>query len=484
MNFRLIFTSALLILIATSCKKFIEVDSPITSVSSKDVYNTDATAIGAMTSLYANLSSGSPIYPVELTSLSCIGGVSADELDYYLAAGNQTLAVYYQNTLTSLNVGNDFFGKTFQRIYVTNAALEGLKMSAGLTPNVKQQLLGEAHFMRAFYYFYLVNLYGDVPLVLSSDYTTNAVIRKSSKMQVYNQIIEDLKEAKSLLSGGFLKGDLINLYSVGSEERVRPTKWAATFLLSRAYLFIGDWASAELQASIVLANTVQFRLESVDKVFLKNNEEAVWQLPSILYTYNTQEASVFILPDEGPSSSYPVYLNNELIKDFEVGDKRRANWIGSVNANGTTYYYPYKYKVKQSSSANAPITEYSTVMRLAELYLIRAESRTQLGKLSDAISDVDQIRTRAGLPLISDTKPTVGKDDLLALILNEKRIEFFTEWGHRWLDLKRIGKVDEVMTKVTPKKNNGTAWKSYQQYYPIWSYELQSNPNLVQTTGY
>jgi hypothetical protein len=469
--------------ILSGCKKLVEVDGPTTSVSFKNIYSNDATAIGAITSLYANLSVGSPVNTQELSGLSGIGGLSADEFDYYSGTGSEVLAVYYQNALTSLNVSNDFWGTTYQRLYVVNAALEGLGSSSGLTSSVKQHLMGEAHFMRAFYYFYLANLYGDVPLVLTTDYRINAVIKRTAKAQIYEQIVTDLKAAQSLLGNGYLKGDGITEYSAGSEERVRPNKWAATAMLARTYLFMGRWADAEVVATQVLSNHA-FQLEALENVFLKNNREAIWQLQPTGLRFNTQEAQTFVIPQEGLSGFNPVYLSNELLKDFEIGDLREGNWVGSVQANGTVYYYPYKYKVKQSSAADAPVTEYSTVIRLAELYLIRAESRARLGNRTDAISDLDQIRSRAGLPLIRDINPNISQEDLVSLILKEKRIEFFTEWGHRWLDLKRTGKVDEVMAKVTPKKNNGAAWKSYQQYYPIASFELQSNPNLTQTMGY
>jgi sporulation protein YlmC with PRC-barrel domain len=476
----LIFSSFFL----SNCKKLVEIDGPATSVSSKNVYNNDATAVGAITSLYVNLSKGSPLDPQELSGLSGIAGLSADELDYYSGAGNSTLDVYCQNSLNSQNIYSGFWERTYQRLYVVNAALEGLESSAGLTPIVKQHLMGEAHFIRAFYYFYLVNLYGDVPLVLSTDYTINAVIKRSAKADVYNQIVTDLNAAQNLLSESYLSGDGKTSYPLGSEERVRPNKWSATALLARTYLFMGEWANAEVQASIVLANTSMFQLESLDKVFLKNNREAIWQLQPTQLGFNTQEAPWFVIRPEGPSGFNPVYLSNELLKDFGIGDRRKDSWVGSMHSNGVVYYYPYKYKIIKSSLTDAPVTEYSTVMRLAELYLIRAESRAKLGNLDNAISDVDQIRSRAGLSLVKDTNPNINQENLITLILKEKRIELFTEWGHRWLDLKRTKKVDEVMSKVTPKKSNGGAWKSYQQYYPINPNELQSNPNLTQTPGY
>lgn len=476
-----------LILIPTllhSCKKLVEVNGPVTSVSSKNVYNNDATAIGAITSLYVNLSNGISIDPQEITGLSGIAGLSADEFDYYSGAGSQSLAAYYQNNLNSLNIYSSFWEAAYQRLYVINTALEGLGSSSDLTPTVKKHLMGEAYFMRAFYYFYLVNLYGDVPLVLGTDYTVNAVIKRTTKVQAYDQIVTDLKVSQSLLGAGYLKGDGIIEYPTGSEERVRPNKWAATALLARTYLFMGRWADAEVEASKVLSNNAEYQLETLGNVFLKNNREAIWQLQPTQKGFNTQEAQTFIIPAEGPSGFNPIYLSRELVQDFEVGDQRKNSWIGSISVAGNTYYYPYKYKIKQSSITNALVTEYSTIIRLAELFLIRAESEARLGNLAGAISDMDQIRNRAQLLLVKDTNPNINQEDLISLILKEKRIELFTEWGHRWLDLKRTGKVDAVMSKVTPKKSNGAAWKSYQQYYPIRSFELQSNPNLIQTSGY
>jgi len=88
------------------------------------------------------------------------------------------------------------------------------------------------------------------------------------------------------------------------------------------------------------------------------------------------------------------------------------------------------------------------------------------------------IRSRAGLS--GTTAATTP--DLLAAILHERQVELFTEWGHRWLDLKRTGSVDFVMGGVTPKK--GGDWKTEWQWYPISVYELQHDPKLVQNSGY
>lgn len=477
---------SLILLIFSGCKKLVEVDGPVTSISSKNVFDNDETAAGAINYLYANLSRSSTAGPGELVSLSCNAGLSSDELSYYKLAGNNIFSVYFENALTNLNAGapGDYWGVNYVNIYAVNSAIEGLAASTRLSQLVKQQLLGEAKFMRAFYYFYLVNLYGDLPLVLTTDYTINATIPKSSKTEVYRQIITDLKDAQGLLSEKYLKGDATTAYPTGAEERIRPTKSVATALLSRTYLYVEDWPNAELQASVLLANTSQYNLESIDRVFQKNNKEAIWQLQPVSFGDNTGDATLFILTDEGPSPAKPLYLSEGLIKSYKQEDQRRNNWIGSVTVNGTTYYYPYKYKIIHSTDPNAPVTEYNTVMRLAEQYLIRAEARAEEGKLNEAIADLDMVRNRAGLSLIKNLSPGINRTGLLDLILEERRRELFTEWGHRWLDLKRTSKINEVMIIETPKKANGAPWKNFQQYYPISSTELQANPSLKQVNGY
>ncbi|WP_431217937.1 RagB/SusD family nutrient uptake outer membrane protein [Puia sp. P3] len=138
-----------------------------------------------------------------------------------------------------------------------------------MTPAVRQQLLGEAKFMRAFFYFYLTNMYGNVPLATSTDWNINSLLSNMPSQQIYQQIITDLKDAESILSTNYLDGTLLNSIS----DRVRPTKWAAAALLARAYLFSGDYANAESTASVLINNTSLFTLStSLNDVFLANSK--------------------------------------------------------------------------------------------------------------------------------------------------------------------------------------------------------------------
>lgn len=271
-------------------------------------------------------------------------------------------------------------------------------------------------------------------------------------------------------------------------ERVRPTKWAAAALLARVYLYTGKYDKAESIASSIINNTSLFGLDALNDVFKKNSREAIWQLQPVTAGMNTSDGLFFILSDGGPTEYNPVYISDLLLNSFEAGDNRKVlgNWINSVTASGTTYFYPYKYKL---GFGTEPGTEYLMMLRLGEQYLIRAEARALQNNIPGAAADVNMIRTRARAAATVDVpdplpnlSATLTKEELLAAILHERQVELFTEWGHRWFDLKRTGKVDEVMSVVTPLK--GGTWETTDQLYPIPSFDILRNPNLVQNPGY
>jgi hypothetical protein len=466
------------------CKKFVDVAAPPTSVNQGNVYASDATAISVLTGIYTNMNmNGYPFTGNE--SISVFSGLSADELTLYGGVTVANFIAYYQNALVgnSLNgAGSEYWSPTYNYIFDCNAAIEGLNASTALTPAVKQQLLGEAKFMRAFFYFYLVNLFGQVPLVTGTNAQVNAQLGQATQAQVYQQIVADLTDAKGLLSDGYVGLDAIS----STTERVRPNKWAATALLARAYLYTEKWDSATAMATSVINNSALYSLDTLNGVFLANSTEAIWQLQPIVSGWNTQDAITFILPSTGLSNvngtaGNPVYLSSNLLSSFEPGDGRRANWVDSVIVNGETFYYPYKYK---SATQGAPLTEYLMVLRLGEQYLIRAEAEAEVNDLGDAATDLNAIRGRADLANIPSNTAT-SQTFLLAAIQHERQVELFTEWGHRWLDLKRTGTVDAIMgTQGNACQEKGGSWSNNWQWYPLPLADIQLDPKLVQNEGY
>ena len=459
-------------LIVQSCKKLVEVKAPSTSINSGNVYASDATAIAAITDMYAAISR-TALPDGGIASISLFPSLSSDELSLYNGSTNNAVNFYYKNQLSDINISSpDFWTSFYHTIYVANSAMEELTKSATLNPAIKKQLFGEAKFMRAFSYFYLVNLYGDIPLAISTDYTMNSSLIRKSKTDVYNQMIVDLKDAQDLLSAQYPDATLLNATS----ERVRPTKWAATALLARAYLYNGDFSNAENEATTVINNSAVFSLTTLNNVFLKNSHEAIWQLQPVNAGWNTEDAKAFLLPASGPDAGFnSFYLSPQLLSSFESNDQRKMNWVNSVTVGVNTYAYPYKYK---SATFNAPVTEYKMVLRLAEQYLIRAEARARQNKIAEAKDDLTILRNRAGLGAVAAN----DQASMLHAILKEKQVELFTEWGHRWFDLKRTGNVDVIMNVVTPQK--GGSWNTNWQLYPITRNELLANPNLVQNAEY
>ncbi len=457
-----------------SCKKLVEVESPPTSITVTNAFDNDATSAAVLTGVYARLSANSYTSLTGLTSLSRLAGLSSDELTLWSGTTSPTLMAYYINGLyatPTASAGSEFW--SFNDTYVCNSVIEGITSSSSLTPSVKSQLLGEAKFMRAFLNFHLVNLFGDLPLVVSTNYQINRLLPRASKNEIYQQIISDLIEAKDLLSSGFLDATLLK----STAERVRPTKWAATALLARTYLYIGDWANAETESSIVINNTNLFDTLSLNKVFLKNSKEAIWQLQPVNANWNTEDARAFNIPSTGFGQNNPYSLSKALLSSFEANDQRRSdgNWVKSIDLGGVKYYYPYKYKV---ASLGSPVSEYLMVFRLAEQYLIRSEARVQQGNIANSQSDLNIIRKRAGL----SNSTANDKNSLLSAILHERQVELFTEWGHRWFDLKRTGNADVVMNAETPIK--GGTWEFTDQLYPIRINDILQNQNLTQNSGY
>jgi len=475
----LIFLILLFVCGINGCKKLVEIDAPYTSINAQNVYNTDATAAAVLTGIYSKISVNNAGLSSEgdLGSFSLLLSLSADELTLF-NKDNLNLYYFYTNALTSISPSpsSGFWTNIYSYIFIANSAIEGISNNTLLTANVQRQLLGEAKFIRAYCYFYLVNLYGDVPLVLSTDPLKNATLSRTSSDLVYKQVILDLKDAYDLLGSNYVAGDATS----ETTERLRPTKWSAAALLARTYLYTKDYINAEARASLVINQSSLYQLTSLENVFLKNSMEAIWQIQpvSVKTNANTGEGQIFILPSTGPDrDQYPVYLSDSLIGTFENQDQRLVKWVDSVNTTSGDYYYSYKYKV----GANNPdglISEYLMIFRLGEQYLIRAEARAQLGNISDAQSDLNAIRKRAGL---NNTSAST-QSELLSAILHERQVELFTEGGHRWLDLKRTNKIDEVMNVVEPIK--GGTWNSNWQLYPIPLQELKSDPNLVQNPGY
>ncbi|GGH65634.1 hypothetical protein HNQ91_002041 [Filimonas zeae] len=478
------FCAALLLLLTLNgCSKLVEVDVPVTSVTGESVFASGETAIAFVTGIYAKMVEAPPT-GTGIGSLSLLPGLSADEFALLAGQSDALLQAYYRNQLTAdvTSSRGHFWTILYPYIYTTNRAIEGLRDSKTLDKVIREQLLGEVLFLRAFCYYYLVNFYGDVPLLLTSDYHQNGTASRTGKEAVYRQIVADLTDAKSLLRNRYPEADLISTSSVTA--RVRPVKFVAAALLARVYMDLKSYSLAEKEALSVIGEGGLYALMPLDDVFTLNgntNRESIWQLQPIEIGKNTQEGWLFNWPSgSGPSTftDYPVFLTDLLLNSFEAGDMRKEKWVKTDTVQGIAYSHPYKYK---SAALGTEVTEHTVVFRLAEQYLICAEARARQGNTGGADSMLNVVRKRAGLSAITSS----GMSEAVTSVIQEKQIELFSEWGSRWLDLKRTGLVDQRMQTVTPLKS-GESWRSFQQWYPVPMSEILANAGLAgqQNDGY
>ncbi len=452
-------TSLLLLLqINMSCKKFIEPTPPVDKLSSAIVFKDEATATSAVLGIYSNMMSITPF--LASGAVTIYTGLSSDEL-YNTNISSVTQSEFASNAISAGNsvVSTNFWQEGFNIIYHANACIEGLDNNTYLPVSVKNQLLGESYFNRAFIYYFLVSLFGDIPLILKTDYLENQGTARTASTSVHEQIITDLKRAQELLSPSY-----------ATNERIRANKWAATALLARIYLALGQWSSAEQESSSIIDNSNYSLEQDLNNVFIASSNEAIWQIMPIVEGFNTTEGYSFI-PSNDPSIVPAYALTDFLINSFEPGDLRKNHWVNSKAVQGHAYYYPFKYKIGEYGK---PLTEYYMVFRLAEQYLIRAESFAHQGKVEESKGDLNIIRARVGLPNTAAT--TI--EELNSAIFQERRIELFAEWGHRWFDLKRTQKSTEILGPIKP------GWQPTDTLYPIPLRETLRNPSLTQNQGY
>lgn len=451
------FIWAVLFILFCSCDSFTQTDMPASEFNADAVFEEINTAEAAINNVFAQIRDNGMLTG-KTGGMSREIGLYTDELTWYGNSAQSSADFYTNSLMPSHPTLATWWDNSYSQIYAANAVIQGLAASP-LKQEDKDRLTGEAKFARAFLHFYLSQLFGDIPYITATDYRLNSTVKRLALSEVYLKITDDLQQAVVLLPEQY-----------SDPARTLPNSYAASALLARVCLSQGNWALAAENASRVLNNTETYPWTTeLNDVFLKESATTIWQYAPRSATRNTDDGTTFIFNTAPPVA---VALTNDLVAAFEEGDQRKEKWIRS-RANATsTFYHAYKYKKTGSST---PQSEFTIVLRLAEMYLIRAEARARQGELSSAKEDLNTIRNTAGLA--NTTAST--QDEILQAILRERRVEFFTEFGHRFLDLKRFGALDQVLTS---KK---ASWQATDRLLPIPQRELTLNPNLEpQNSGY
>ena len=416
-----------------------------------------------------------PRFGIRVAEVMCDNGYNPTTTD---------LLEFQTNNITSASSLFLTWSGVYRAVYMANTMLEGLPdaSAVGLTQSIKDQYIAAALTVRAMANFQLVRCWGDVPLILSTNVEENKLKARTPKAEVYAQIEADLKKAITLLPATLGARYFIN------------NKFIPEAILANVYLTEGKWTDAEAAATDIIGSG-KFQLVNVADVFLQTSAETIMATGYTMYfndkalKYACPGAYVIL-----PVGAYKIVYENQLpslseslLNSFEPGDLRRTNWTITSNAGGYSNplnrVFSYKYKYNGITDPTVVIPEGreddQKFMRLAEVYLIRAEARASKTSpdLTGAAADLNLIRNRAGL--VNTTAAT--QNALVDAILKERRVELFYENFTRWFDLIRTNKADAVYSAISYKAAN---WKPYMKLFPIPDTELSCNPNLTPNPGY
>jgi hypothetical protein len=378
----------------------------------------------------------------------------------------------------------DVWNARYDAIYRANNALFYLEQLS-INETLKNRLIGEVKFLRALSYFDLVRCFGGVPLVTSkinindTETINNVVFVRKSKTETYLQIETDLLDAIDKLP---LKGQYVGA------ELGRASKGAAQALLAKAYLYQEKWQLAsDMSANVMSSGQYALLTNYADvwREFGENKSESIYEVQATLtkgLVGYTDVQGPRGTPDLGWGFNTPsIQLSNS----YQSGDVRKnatvlfvpsTLWDGFI-APTTWNNSRYNYKAYQSSIAEpwngnkGETAKNLRILKYSDLLLIHAEAAIKLGNTSDALTQVNTIRNRAGLPSL--TSLTI--DDLY----NERRWEMAMEHD-RWFDLIRTGKARAAMLAVGKDFIIGT-----HELFPIPSDQIvTSGGRLTQNPGY
>lgn len=366
---------------------------------------------------------------------------------------------------TNINV-QEVWERGYILIYRTNIVLErvpGLSDEA-MSLADKDRVMGEAYFLRALAHFDLMRYYGDIPLVTVTDVETNRFPSRAPMSDVYAQVLSDLAEAETLLAN-FNPGDL-------SQAKSRASVDAARALRARVALYQGDYATAANAASAVIDGGSYSLESSYDNLFEPANTTSSEVILQVYADANDGNSLAFWTNPSSAGGRWEIAPAPDFVFALEdsrdQGDSRYSALLAPHPTEFGEYYFT-KFRDLNTGS------DQPKLLRLAEQYLIRAEARAMQGDLSGAASDLNMVRSRAGL----SNATFADQNDAIDQIMNERFIELVLE-GHRYFDLRRTNKIDEVMNLINPD-----GWDSgVDQLFPIPQRDILFNTNLTQNPGY
>lgn len=365
------------------------------------------------------------------------------------------------------NTENDnFYTRAYATINVANNVLERIPELTNITTEERDEMLGAAYFVRGLVMFDLTRLYGGVPGVVGTlgvpivKEPTNSLAEiqypeRPSLLESYKAVEEDLLTSLELLPN---RGDK----SIAS-------KGASKALLSRLYLYIKDYEKVQQYSTEVILDP-NYTLNPIfqDVFETKLGPESIFEI-----NFNSSDQSD-IRNWYNPNGGRGDLTSHELFYEQATANPNdvRGELFGYSESNG---YFQTKYQ-KPGDIDNI------IILRLAELYLNRAEAKANSENLIGAIEDLNIIRNRAGLESLSSQG--LSQEEILEHIAHERKLEFAFE-GHRYFDLMRTGKIMDVLQNIERYNGPPVSLPTIERaVFPIPNFEIDANPNLTQNEAY
>ncbi|MDR2919227.1 MAG: RagB/SusD family nutrient uptake outer membrane protein [Tannerella sp.] len=473
-----------------SCTDFLDED-PKSFVSPDQFYQSDVEANAGAIGCYHNVTKlfgGQP----------GIDGLQWD-LNYFLHYGTDIARptggreAQYPFHVYNLSVATegaipDLWRVFYRGVADANNLIDKVMNSKNTTESIRKQIVAEGLFYRAFYYYYLTSLWGDVPYIDRFDinYSISGLPRTSCS-EIRKNMISDLEASANDLPD-----------NSADNYKGRPTRWAAKMLLSKFYLWEKEWAKVSSTCEEIISQSSHRLLNSYDDLWGEEheyNEESIWELDFVQHIFR-QHRTTQMCPrgvdetstDPALSSIFTGYglltATPEFITTFDQHDARIIwyKWLDGDDRVNFIFNYVAKFLDKPENMIRGNSGINVLIYRLADAYLMQAEAENELnnGPTAKAYDRINTIRERANLlPLAGRSK-----DQFFSDIINERKWELAFEY-HRKIDLCRWNKLVEVVHTMGGSNPDGAKHvQQHHQLFPIPSKEMMKNKNLTQNPGY
>lgn len=456
-------------------------ESPRGVLTTDNFYQTAADARSAVVAVYRPWTDG------DLFNTSLQWALNASS-DYARVGPEEENPNIVNLTRLGWNQTNPYTSNPWNGFYTVitraNIVLEKVPNTA-MDETEKGYIIGEAHFLRALAYFYLARLYGEVPLVRNEEEQLSNPGR-SPVDEVYQQVVDDATAAAAALPTNWPSSErgratsgaahaLLGDYSLWRQDWAQAAEHAKQIIDSGEYALTPDYLDAFLPGSQMGTEEV-FGIQSSSATGAPTVETAVWYYPRIMGPGQTG----------GWATMVPLAWH---LDSYAEGDYRReVSYFteGRLIDGSVVTFSPHVFKYRPTTrpgpqDANWPVYRYADVL------LMYAEARNEMGEVGDALQYVNQIRARARNGAGGENRaapadlPAMSQAELRDAIFEERRFELAFE-GKRWLDLVRRGQAaweaafanDETATEVAPHK----------MLWPVPQSQIDLNPALTQNPGY